>query len=125
MAPTTQEIEDRKEMLTHHALMVREKGPLGLRSGEELKDIIFHQFHIRNHEIYVSRSFPSPFIVIFSERHARDVMFAAGRVIDGPMELRFNAWDLDICGDRTILPYHLKLSIEGLLQHAWTPACRR
>jgi hypothetical protein len=98
MAPTTQEIEDRKEMLTHHALMVREKGPLGLRSGEELKDIIFHQFHIRNHEIYVSRNFPSPFIVIFSERHVRDVMFAAGRVIDGPMKLRFNAWDLDICG---------------------------
>jgi hypothetical protein len=91
MATTSRDMEDSKEMLARHALVVKEKGPLALRSGEELKEIIFHQFDIRKHEIYAYRSFPLPFIVIFLNRHARDVVFTVGRVIDGPIELRFHA----------------------------------
>jgi hypothetical protein len=120
MAPTSRDMEERKELLTHHTLVVKEKGPLGLRSTGELKDIIFHHFDIRKHEFYVYCSRPGPFIVIFSEQHARDVVFVAGRVIDGAVELCFSVWDLDEFGDRTIIPYHVKLSIEGIPQHAWS-----
>jgi hypothetical protein len=41
MVPTTRDMEDRKEMLMNHALVVKEEGPLGLRSVEELKGVIF------------------------------------------------------------------------------------
>jgi hypothetical protein len=43
-----------------------------------------------------------------------------GRVIDGVVELSFSAWNVDTFGDRSIIPYHVKLSIEGILQHAWS-----
>jgi hypothetical protein len=119
MAPTSGDMENNKELLTHHALVVREDSPLGVRSTEELKDIIVHHFGIRKHEFYAYRSFPAPFIVIFAKRHAWDIVFAARRVIDGAVELCFNAWDLDAFGDRSNIPYHIKLSIEGLPHHAW------
>jgi hypothetical protein len=67
----------------------------------------------------VYRSCPHRFILIFSEKKARDVVFAADRLIDGPVELSFSSWELDEFGERAIIPYHVKLSIEGLPQHAW------
>jgi hypothetical protein len=48
------------------------------------------------------------------------VVFAAGRAVEGPVQLRFNSWDLDEWGGRSNIPYHVKLTIEGILQHAWT-----
>jgi hypothetical protein len=57
--------------------------------------------------------------VIFSEKRARDVVFAAGRLIDGHVELSSSAWELDEFGERAIIPYHVRLIIEGLPQHAW------
>jgi hypothetical protein len=114
MASSTEEMDDRRYLLTNYALIVKEEGSLGLRSSEELKDLILHHFGIRKHEIYAYRSSPDPFIAIFSERRGRDLVFAAGRIIDGPVELRFRAWDLDEFGDRAIVPYHVKLSIEGI-----------
>jgi hypothetical protein len=30
------------------------------------------------------------------------------------------AWDLDELGERSMIPYQVKLSIEDILQHAWT-----
>jgi hypothetical protein len=69
---------------------------------------------------YMCISHPHPFIIIFSDRHARDVVFAAGRAIDGAVELRFSAWDIDKFGDRTNILYHVKLSIEGIPQYAWS-----
>jgi hypothetical protein len=120
MASSTEEMDDRRYLLTNYALIVKEEGSLGLRSSEELKDLILHHFGIRKHEIYAYRSSPDPFIAIFSERRGRDLVFAAGRIIDGPVELRFRVWDLDEFGDRAIVPYHVKLSIEGIPQHAWS-----
>jgi hypothetical protein len=34
--------------------------------------------------------------------------------------LSFNEWDIDGIGERTSIPYHVKLNIEGIPQHAWT-----
>jgi hypothetical protein len=39
---TTKEMDDREDLLSHHALVVTEHGPLGLRSVEELKDLLSH-----------------------------------------------------------------------------------
>jgi hypothetical protein len=89
MAHMTKEMEDRKYLLTHHAVVIKDEGSLGVRSCEEMKDLIFHQFGIRKHEFFMHRSYPSPFITIFSERHARDIVFVVGRAIDGAIELRF------------------------------------
>jgi hypothetical protein len=116
---TSAEMEERKEILSCLTLLVKEVGVVGLRSTEELKDVLFHHFGIRKHELYVYHSHPHPFVVVFPDRHARDI-FAAGRVINGPIELSFSAWDLDELGDHTIIPYHVKLSIEELPQHAWS-----
>jgi hypothetical protein len=41
-----------------------------------------------------------------------------GRVIDGLIELNFHAWDLDRFSDREIIPYQVRLCIEGIPQHA-------
>jgi hypothetical protein len=35
-------------------------------------------------------------------------------VLDGPIELGFHAWDLDRFGDREIIPYQVRISLEGL-----------
>jgi hypothetical protein len=106
-------------MLSSYAVVVKEEGSLGLRSCEELKECITHHFGICKHEFYAYHSHPSPFIVIFSEHRARDVVFTEGRLIDGPIELQFEAWDIDALGERSIIPFHVKLSIEGLPLHAW------
>jgi hypothetical protein len=120
MAASTDEMLERRWMLENHTLLVNEEGPLGLGSTEELKEIIFQQFGICKHESYVYRSYPHPFFIIFAERHARDVVFASGGAIDEPVELRFSTWELDEFGDRVNLPYHVRLSIEGIPQHAWS-----
>jgi hypothetical protein len=120
MATTSKDMAARERLLTSHALVVKEEGSLGLRSTEELKDIVCHHFNFRKHEFYAYRSYPHPFIIIFAERHAQDVVFAAGKIIDGPVELRFKGWELDEFGDRAIIPYHIRLCIEGIPQHAWT-----
>jgi hypothetical protein len=56
--------------------------------------------------------------VLFSDRAARDVL-ARGKVSDGPIELMFHPWNVDRNAERTPIPYHVKISIEGLPQHAW------
>jgi hypothetical protein len=43
-----------------------------------------------------------------------------GKVIDGPIELCFSEWELDEFDDRAIIPYHVRLCIEGIPQHAWS-----
>jgi hypothetical protein len=78
------------ELLTRFALVVKEVGALGISSAKDLKDILQQHFGIRNHELYIHRSLLQPFIVIFTERHARDVVFGAGRLIEGPIELLFH-----------------------------------
>jgi hypothetical protein len=40
--------------------------------------------------------------------------------MDGPIELTFHAWDLDLFGERQILPYHVRLCLEFIPQHAWS-----
>jgi hypothetical protein len=35
------------------------------------------------------------------------------------VRLSFSAGDLDGFRDRTNIPYHIKLSIKGISQHAW------
>jgi hypothetical protein len=92
-------MEERKTMIESHALIVKEEGALGLASCEELKEVIFQHFNIRKHEIYVYHSYPHSFIIVFAERHARDVVFAAGRAINGPVELQFMSWELDEFGE--------------------------
>jgi hypothetical protein len=81
---TSHDMEDMKLMLTNHALVVIEVGALYLSSVEELKrsssttfyvdelkEVIFHNFGFRKYEFHAYCSFPEPFILIFSYRHAR------------------------------------------------------
>jgi hypothetical protein len=119
LAWASDEIQQRREMLTHHALLVTEEGSLGVASREEVDEIIGHQFDLLRYEFHVFRNTPEPFIVLFSDRAAIDVVFTRGKVSDGRVELRFHAWDVDRVAERCVLPFHVKLSIEGLPQHAW------
>lgn len=114
-----EDMEKSEELLTNNALVVTECGALGLGSKDELKDVIFHHFGFRKHEFQVLHSFPEPFLVIFSEQADRDLVFARGRIIEGPYEFRFHSWDGDLPGSRLFIPYHVKLSMEGIPQHAW------
>jgi hypothetical protein len=91
IASTSRAMEERSVMLANHALLVKEEGPMGLRSYDEPKGIIFHHFRIHKHEVYAYRSCPDPFTIVFSHSHARDIVFTAGRVIDGPIELSFSS----------------------------------
>jgi hypothetical protein len=93
---TSEEMEDRRRLFTNHALVV--KGALGLRSPEELKGLILHHFGIRKHEFYIYHCHPTPFILLFLDVHDRDVVFAAGKIIEGPIELSFLAWEVDAFG---------------------------
>jgi hypothetical protein len=68
---------------------------------------------------FVYRNHHDPFVIIFSEMHNRDVVYAASRIIEGPMELCFLSWDVDGFGGRTSILYHIRLSIEGIPQFAW------
>jgi hypothetical protein len=60
--------------LTDHAIVITKKGPMGVRSHEEVKDIIQHHFGIRKHEFSVVRSHPEPFPALFHATHDRDVI---------------------------------------------------
>jgi hypothetical protein len=117
---TSEEMEQRQGMLSNHALVITEEGPMGIQSREEVKDVIWHQFGIRKHECFVYRNYPEPYIVIFPDSHDRDIVFAMGRAVDGPIILAFHSWDLDRFGTRDIIPYHVRLSIEGLPHHVWS-----
>jgi hypothetical protein len=55
----------------------------------------------------------------FSQTVMLETVFTAGSVIDGAIELSFSSWELDAFGDRSIIPYHVRLSLEGVPQHAW------
>jgi hypothetical protein len=90
------------------ALHVKEEGPMGVRSCDELKTVIAHHFGFSKHELLAYRSVLDPFVIIFFDRRDRDLVFAAGRLIDGPLELSFRAWDLDDFGERVVLPYHIR-----------------
>jgi hypothetical protein len=35
------------------------------------------------------------FLLMFSDRATRDVVFARGRVLDGLVDLRFHSWEVD------------------------------
>jgi hypothetical protein len=120
MATTSKEMEDKRDMLSNHALVVKEVGSLGLCSCEELKDLIAHQFGFRKQEFFVYRSCHAPFVIIFSDQHARDVVFAAGRAIEGPVEVSFSAWELDEFSERAMIPFRVRLNLEGMPQHAWS-----
>jgi hypothetical protein len=50
MAPTSEEMERRREMLTTHAVVITDEGPMAVHSREEVKNIILHHFGIRKHE---------------------------------------------------------------------------
>jgi hypothetical protein len=99
-----------KERICSPALLCvsRKKGQWGMRSCDELKTVITHHFGFSKHELLAYRSVPDPFVIIFFDRRDRDLVFAAGRLIDGPLELSFRAWDLDDFGERVVLPYHIR-----------------
>lgn len=84
-----------------------------------MKEILQHRLGICKHKCYVYRSNPEPFIIIFPDVATRDLVLQVGSVIDGPIELRFHAWEIGRFGDRTNIPFNVRLSIEGIPQHAW------
>jgi hypothetical protein len=47
-------------------------------------DIIEHHFGLLRYEFNVIRANPKPFIILFSDSAARDLVFARGCVVDGP-----------------------------------------
>jgi hypothetical protein len=108
------------QQLSKLAVLITDDCPLALRSRDEVKYIIDHHFGDRKHEFFIYQNFPEPFIAIFAESRARDIVFATGRAIDGPIELGFHAWELDRLGNRENIPFHVRLCIEGIPQHAWT-----
>jgi hypothetical protein len=108
-------------MLVHRALLVKEVRPMAAASHAKVADIIEHHFGFLRYEFHVIRSSSEPFVIIFFDRAARNKVFARGKAVDGPVELRFHPWDADGFGEHTILPYHIKLSVEGLPHHAWFP----
>jgi hypothetical protein len=88
---TSEEMGQRGSMLSNHAMVITDEGPLGVRSKEGVKEIILHHFGISKHSFYVYQSYLEPFIAIFPKSHDRDVVFATDRAIDGPIELNFHA----------------------------------
>jgi hypothetical protein len=120
MVATSREMEDMHDMLSNYALVVKEEGSMGLHSYEELSDLITYQFGFCKYAFYVYRSWPEPFVVIFSYQHMRDMVFAVGRTIERPVELQFSARELDEFGERAMTPFHVRLSLEGMPQHAWS-----
>jgi hypothetical protein len=85
------DMQHKWEMIGHHALLVSKEGPRGVASREEVAVIIGHHFDLLRYEFQVFRSNLDPFIVVFSERSVRDVVFARGRVSDGPIKLLFHS----------------------------------
>jgi hypothetical protein len=81
--------------LAEHAILVSDNGSMRVSTRDEVREIIFQHFGIHKDRFYVTRSSHEPFIVYFHETHARDVVFAARRAVEGPVELGFHAWDLD------------------------------
>lgn len=115
----TEEMEKRGDLLSEHGVLVTEHGALGVASKEELKDVIVHHFGVRRHEFQVFRGCPEPFLLLFSEQSHRDIVFAKGGIVEGPYEFRFHLWDGDLHGSKLLIPYHIKLSLEGIPYHAW------
>jgi hypothetical protein len=56
VADTTEEMNQRCRLLMDRAIIITEEGPMGVRSREELKDIIQHHLGISKHEFYVYHS---------------------------------------------------------------------
>jgi hypothetical protein len=100
----SQEMKQERQYLEAHAIVITKEGPLSVRSREEVKNIIQLNFNIRKHEFSVVRSRPEPFIVVFHDSHHRDILFAAGRVVDGPVELGLHPWDVDRFGGERVVP---------------------
>jgi hypothetical protein len=76
-------------------MLITDECPMCIQSREEVKDVISLHFGIRKHRLYVYKSSPDPFVVVFSERHDHDVVFAVASAVEGPIEHGFHAWDLD------------------------------
>jgi hypothetical protein len=112
------EVQQRRQLLTQHALVITEEGALGVASREDVAEIIGHHFDLLRYEFQVFHSHLEPFLVLVSDRATRDVVLTRGKVSDGPIELRFHPWNVDHNAKRTLIPYHVKLNIEGLPQHA-------
>jgi hypothetical protein len=119
VAATSQEMELSRQYLSGHAIVITDDGSLAVQSREEVKYIVQLHFGIRKHEFLIVHSRPEPLTTLFYDTHFRDVLFTAGRVVDGSIELGFHSWDLDRFGERDILPYHVKLCLEGVSHYAW------
>jgi hypothetical protein len=121
MAATSKEMNNRCQMLVNRAVVITDEGPMGVHSREEVKDIIQVHFGISKHQFSVYHSSPELFLAIFHDAHDRDIVFAAGQVVDGFVEMGFHLWDLDRFVEREIIPYHVRISLEGIPHHAWFP----
>jgi hypothetical protein len=89
-------MEQRRVLLSNHALVISDEGLLAVLSKEEVKNLIMHHLGIRKHELYVYRNQPEPFSVVFSEDHARDLVFATGRLVVAPLSYLFTPGTLII-----------------------------
>jgi hypothetical protein len=87
---TSTEMEQRHHHLSSHAILISDVGPRRVQSREEVKEVIQLHLGIRKHDFVVFRSNPKPFIAIFNDPNARDFVFAATHVADGPIEINFH-----------------------------------
>jgi hypothetical protein len=73
--------------------------------------VIEHHFGLLRYEFHVIHTNLEPFIIIFSDSAARDVVFMRGRVTDGHVQLCFCSWDVDHFGELVFIPFHVNLSL--------------
>jgi hypothetical protein len=77
------EVQQQHQMLTHHALLVTEKGALGVAFREDVAKIVGHHFNLLRYEFHVFRSHPKLFIILFSDHAARNLVYARWKVSNG------------------------------------------
>jgi hypothetical protein len=55
---SSDEVQQRSEMMSHHSLVVNEEGPRGVTSREEVAEIIEHHFGLRRYDFHIRPSSP-------------------------------------------------------------------
>jgi hypothetical protein len=67
LTTTSVEMDHWHQLLSDHAVMISDDGPMKTVSREEVKEIIFQHFGIHKGDFYVTRTSPKPYLAYFYE----------------------------------------------------------